>query len=66
MNHIVLKEDIDFGEGVRSFIIEGKSDGKWREIFLGGSIGHKFIHQFESDEFSAFLLKILEAVHEPK
>jgi len=35
-------------------------------IFQGSSIGHKFIHQFDGELFTAFRLKINTSLDEPQ
>ena len=59
-------EDITFGERVRAFTVEGKTGGKWEKIFQGSVIGHKFIHQFDKQEFTALRLKVNASVEEPQ
>lgn len=43
ISHMVLQEDIAYGERVRKFKLEVMSGKKWEEIFEGSAIGHKFI-----------------------
>jgi len=40
---IVLQENIQEGERVRSFVIEANIDGQWKMIKEGSCIGHKYI-----------------------
>ena len=66
VNQLVLMEDITFGERVRAFTVEGKTGGKWEKILQGSVIGHKFIHQFDKQEFTALRLKVNASVEEPQ
>jgi alpha-L-fucosidase len=65
IDHIVLTEDIAFGERVREFNIEGKTKTGWQLISKGSSIGHKFIAKFQELEVSALRLNITKSVAEP-
>lgn len=47
VNELVIEEDIQFGERVRSFIVEGLIGNKWTSIAEGSCIGHKYIQVFE-------------------
>ena len=58
IDHVVIQEDIVFGESIRQFIIEGKVDGKWKEIAKGSSVGHKRILQFDEVEVESVRLII--------
>lgn len=45
---VVLQEDIRFGERVRRYELQVRSDGEWRTIGEGSCIGHERIHRLES------------------
>lgn len=45
IDHLIVQEDIAQGERVRQYVLEGHSDGQWRRIAEGTSIGHKRIHR---------------------
>ena len=66
VNHVILMEDIEQGERVREFVIEGKTAKGWKPIFEGSCIGHKFIHQFEDMEVFAIRLSISASSGEPQ
>lgn len=57
VNHLALVKDITFGERIREFAVEGKTGGKWKMIFQGTYIAHKFIYQLDGELFAAFRLK---------
>ncbi|MBD8488487.1 hypothetical protein IFO69_06990 [Echinicola sp. CAU 1574] len=65
INHVVLQEDIRFGERIRAFVLEGKVNGKWKEIYTGSSIGHKHIIVLEDMEVDGLRLMIKESKGEP-
>jgi alpha-L-fucosidase len=55
-NHVVMMEDIAYGERVREYVVEALiTDGQWRKICDGESIGHKRI-QWVTDQ------EVIEAV----
>ncbi|QTE24460.1 alpha-L-fucosidase [Polaribacter cellanae] len=66
INHIIIQEDITKGERVRTYIVEGLVNGKWKTLTKGESIGHKRIAQFKTVEVSKIKLKILKADREPQ
>ena len=65
INHVVVQENIVFGERVRRFVIEGKTKNGWEVIFNGSCIGHKFIHQFDKIKVNEVRLRIPESKAEP-
>lgn len=66
IDQIVLMEDIEYGERVRKFILEGRTKKGWETIFEGSSIGHKFIHRFDGMEVSAVRLNVIESIDKPQ
>ena len=66
VNQIILLEQIEFGERVRSFTIEGHTkDQSWMKIDEGISIGHKYIGKIKTNRVSAIRLTIHESVKTP-
>lgn len=65
INHVVIMEDIAQGERVREFEITGQKDGKWISLFKGSCIGHKYIHQFDSQELTALKVVISKSAETP-
>lgn len=61
INEVVLEENIEFGERVRKFVLEGKVNGKWVNLYEGSLIGHKHIATFPEVEVKAIRLKVLES-----
>ena len=58
MNHVIIQEDIQFGERVRAYQLEGFIDGKWKVLAKGKSIGHKRIEQFDKSNLNKLRLVI--------
>jgi alpha-L-fucosidase len=52
-DHVVIQEDIIFGERVREYVVEGKTGDKWIGLASGISIGYKRIERFDAVEVSA-------------
>jgi alpha-L-fucosidase len=66
IDHVVLMEDIAYGERVREFIVEGKTAKGWTTLCSGSSIGHKFIAQFNAIAVSALRLRITKTLADPQ
>jgi len=63
INHIILQEDIKYGERVRKYVVEGLVDGKWKQIADGSCIGHKRIQMLEKPvSVEKLRLKIEESI----
>jgi alpha-L-fucosidase len=60
INQVVIGEDIEYGERVRKFVLEGKTESGWQKILEGSCIGHKFIGRFEDIEISEARLIVTE------
>lgn len=65
INRFVVQEYIPLGQRVKSFIVEGKKDGEWKEITSGTTIGYKRILRFDPVKVSALRLKIEDAKARP-
>jgi alpha-L-fucosidase len=66
INQVVLMEQIEQGEKIREFTIEGKTGKGWQLIFNGSCVGHKFIYHFKDTEVSALRLNIIKSIGEPQ
>jgi alpha-L-fucosidase len=66
INQLVLMEEIEQGERVRKFNVEGKTAQGWKPIVKGSCVGHKFIYQFNDTEVSAVRLNITASAGEPQ
>ena len=65
INHLIIQEDIRYGERIRSYEVQGLINGKWILLAKGKSIGHKRIEQFESIEINQLRLIIKDSEREP-
>ena len=66
ISHLILQEEIKFGERVREYRLEGKINGKWRLLSEGSCIGHKRIERLENPQrVTAVRLRILQSIGVP-
>ncbi len=65
VNHAIIMEDYREGERIRKYKIEGLSNGQWKELCQGISVGRKKIDFFEDVEISAMRLSINESAGMP-
>ena len=66
INQIVIKEDIQFGERIRSYSVEGlNQNDHWEQLCEGVSVGHKRIQQFEGKNLSKIRLNIIDSIAVP-
>jgi alpha-L-fucosidase len=64
---VVIQEDVALGERVRSYRLEVRDQGAWREIAAGTCIGHKRIHRLEQPvQGDALRLVIDESIAVPR
>jgi alpha-L-fucosidase len=66
IDHAIVMEQIDAGERVRRYVIEGFVGGKWTELCRGQSIGHKRIERFTPVEATKIRLRTTESAAEPQ
>ena len=65
VNHIIIQEDIEMGERIQKYQIEGRIRGKWKLLCEGESVGHKRIEKFESVSVDRIRLSVLNAKRSP-
>ncbi len=66
VNHVVLMEDIAYGERVLRHVVERRvGDTAWESVASGTCIGHKRIHRFAPVEARALRLRILDCKADP-
>ena len=65
VDHVILMEDIRFGERVRVYIVEGWDGEKWVRLSSGTAIGHKKIDFFPRAKVQKLRLRVLSHVGEP-
>ena len=66
INHVIIQEDLNQGESIRSYELTGLVDGTWKILATGESIGHKRIEQFESVKITHLRFKVLKSDREPQ
>jgi len=67
INHVVIMEDIQHGERVRRYRVEGLVPGNtWKSLCDGVSIGHKRIQTFEPAEVTRVRLGVTQSLAEPR
>ncbi|SFE04361.1 alpha-L-fucosidase [Paenibacillus catalpae] len=66
VEHVVIMEDIRYGECVRAYVIEAWYSGEWNEIIRGSAIGHKKIDRIAPSSIDGLRLRILESDDKPK
>lgn len=65
IDFVSIMEDLRQGQRIRRYAVDGRVDGKWRELCAGESIGHKRIQQFNRATVAAVRLRVTESVGEP-
>ncbi|MEM9329106.1 MAG: alpha-L-fucosidase [Bacteroidota bacterium] len=65
IDHLILQEDIEQGERVRSYAIEARVGGEWQPVGEGTCIGHKRIQAIDPVETSALRLRITASIASP-
>ena len=65
INHAVIMEDYREGERIREYVVEGLSEGQWRELQTGTSVGRKKIDLFRPAQVSRVRLRVTKYAAEP-
>ena len=47
VDHVVIMEDLQGGERIREYVVEGFCDGHWEPLAKGTAVGHKKIDRLE-------------------
>jgi alpha-L-fucosidase len=66
IDHVIIQEDLEFGERVRAYRIEGSVGGEWMTLGTGTAIGHKRIQPVPATPCSAVRLVVVDAVDTPR
>ena len=66
VNLVDLREDIAGGQDVARHALEGWSDGGWRMLAAGATIGYRRLHRFEGVPVRRLRLRIEDAVARPR
>ena len=62
IERVVLEENVAFGQHVFQYVIEAKTDGAWKSVAQGESIGRKRIHRIEpAVAAEAIRLRVMKA-----
>lgn len=65
VNCTAVSEDISKGERIRSYVIEGKVNGKWKLLTSGSCVGHKRLEEISPVHVTALRLKVKESIGKP-
>jgi alpha-L-fucosidase len=65
INHALLMEDYREGERIREYVFEGLSDGEWRHLSRGASVGRKKIDRFRPVPVSRVRLRVTRFAADP-
>ena len=65
INQAVIMEDYREGERIREYVVEGLSEGQWRELKTGTSVGRKKIDLFRPTQVSRVRLRVTKYAAEP-
>ena len=65
INQLIMMEDIEHGERIREFTIQGKTARGWKDLCEGSCVGHKYIARFEGVEVSSLRLIVNKSLKEP-
>lgn len=65
INHIVIQENLKYGELIREYKVEAFVDKKWIEVCSGESVGHKRIQEFNTVITSRLRLTVQKALNTP-
>jgi len=65
IDHVIVQEELEMGQRVRRYYIEGLQNGKWTELAAGYSVGQKRIEHFAPTRVEAVRLRVTEASFPP-
>lgn len=65
INHAIVMEDYREGERIRKYVLEGLSDGQWKTLAQGSSVGRMKIDVFPSTVVHKARLRVTEAATAP-
>ncbi len=65
IDHVMIQEEIAMGQRVRRYVIEGFSEGGWKTLAEGQSVGQKRIEIFEPARVEAVRLRVTESSFRP-
>jgi alpha-L-fucosidase len=65
IDHVIIQEDIEMGQRVRRYSVEGLKNGKWTTLASGLSVGQKRIERFAPVKVKAVRLRVTESSYPP-
>jgi alpha-L-fucosidase len=65
IDHVIIQEDLNFGQRIRKYVIEGRTDNEWKTIAQGLSVGQKRIERFQPVKIDAVRLRVVESSFPP-
>src|SRR5258708_30346273 len=65
IDFVSIMEDIRQGQRIRSYVVQGRENGQWRQLCDGQSIGHKRIQQFDRVMVDAVRVRATKSAAEP-
>lgn len=66
INHVIIMEDISRGERILEYVVESlATDGSWKTLCSGQSIGHKRIQTFDAVQTTVIRLRATKIKGEP-
>lgn len=66
INHVILQEELDKGQRVRAFVVEGYAHDKWTNLCEGSSVGNKKIDQFPAQKIKKIRVRFTDYKMEPQ
>jgi alpha-L-fucosidase len=65
IDHAIIQEDLNFGQRIRKYVIEGLTGKDWKTISQGLSVGQKRIERFQPVKVDAVRLRVVESSFPP-
>lgn len=65
VNHIMIQEDIKYGERIRQYNLECLVNGSWKPVASGQSVGNKRIEKFDSIDCQSVRISVSKSSAEP-
>lgn len=63
---IDLREEIERGQAVARYVVEGRTDAGWRSLANGTTIGYRRLHRIPPARVRAVRVRVLEAISTPR
>lgn len=65
-NAATIEEDIEHGECIREYVLEGYIGGQWKTLFCGESVGNRRIIHFDRATVQVLRLRVTKAEGTPR